>query len=354
MSSGWIKIEKTLPTKPEVIALSRILKIDRFAVVGRLVVLWSWMDDISPNGNADSVTSQFIDETACTKGFANALQKVGWLVVEKGRLAFPRFEVHNGQTSKARALTARRANEFREKKRNALVTVDALPEKRREEISPLTPQRGEAPTRRSRRSEPPASVWGNGPIQFDSSKPGKLAWIGIRDDDLVRWREAYPAVDVGVELARAADWCIANPARGRKSNYASFLTRWFSRAQDQGGSGHTKESSHEPGRNLSRVRRDDDPYSARSKRLDNTPPAETNAIGEAAPAAPCPPGSTGRSCDPPRVACSLGGQVPVAGFPPRACRDRENLDRVGRSRCDTRDLSHGGAALRANAPGDAR
>lgn len=56
-------------------------------------------------------------------------------------------------------------------------------------------------------------------------------WDGIPDNLSTTWREAYPAVDVKAELAKAAAWIIANP-KNKKSNYARFLTNWLTRAQD--------------------------------------------------------------------------------------------------------------------------
>lgn len=58
---------------------------------------------------------------------------------------------------------------------------------------------------------------------------------GITEEDLSRWREAYPAVDIELELRRAAEWLLANPHK-RKKNYRRFLISWFSRQQERGGS----------------------------------------------------------------------------------------------------------------------
>lgn len=69
-------------------------------------------------------------------------------------------------------------------------------------------------------------------IAFDFST-GKF--LGIGDDDVKAWREAFPAVDVDGEILRAALWLASNPTK-RKSNYLRFLTSWMSRAQDRGGS----------------------------------------------------------------------------------------------------------------------
>jgi hypothetical protein len=60
-------------------------------------------------------------------------------------------------------------------------------------------------------------------------------WDGITDEDRVSWAKAYPACDIVTELAKAVEWILANPARGKKSNYRRFITNWLSRSQDRGG-----------------------------------------------------------------------------------------------------------------------
>jgi hypothetical protein len=60
-------------------------------------------------------------------------------------------------------------------------------------------------------------------------------FVGIEERDIAGWCEAYPAVDVRAEIYRAAQWMLANPAK-RKKNYRKFLTGWFGRSQERGGS----------------------------------------------------------------------------------------------------------------------
>ncbi|MBE5528118.1 hypothetical protein A9J41_11440 [Laribacter hongkongensis] len=76
------------------------------------------------------------------------------------------------------------------------------------------------------------------PAATGKPKAGRIAfdlptasWSGVSDMKRRLWAEAYPAVDLHVELAKAAAWLVANPAN-RKSNYDAFLNRWFARAQD--------------------------------------------------------------------------------------------------------------------------
>lgn len=62
----------------------------------------------------------------------------------------------------------------------------------------------------------------------------KRKWENITDEDKKGWKEAYPACDITIELAKMADWLLSNPKK-RKKNYRSFITNWLSRQQDRGG-----------------------------------------------------------------------------------------------------------------------
>lgn len=137
MAGDWIKVEHTMPDKPEVVTLATILNIDQDAVAGKLLRLWIWADANSVSGNDLSVTSSFLDRLTLCPGFAAGLVKVGWLSGRDGRLMIPNFDRHNGQTSKNRATTNRRVSDFRKRDGNENVTEQPLqkplPEKRREE-----------------------------------------------------------------------------------------------------------------------------------------------------------------------------------------------------------------------------
>jgi hypothetical protein len=90
--------------------------------------------------------------------------------------------------------------------------------------SPPTPLKGEAPTRRT------VSV---PPITYNFSES---LWYGIDDAQVQLWGEAYPAVDVDLELRQMGEWCKSNGAKGRKVNWRRFVVNWLKRAQDRGGS----------------------------------------------------------------------------------------------------------------------
>lgn len=60
-------------------------------------------------------------------------------------------------------------------------------------------------------------------------------WTGITEADRAAWRDAYPACDLDLELARAGEWLKANPTKARKSNWRKFVVNWLTRSQDKGG-----------------------------------------------------------------------------------------------------------------------
>jgi len=61
---------------------------------------------------------------------------------------------------------------------------------------------------------------------------------GVMQEDLNKYMELYPAVDVMQELRSMVGWCDANPTRKKtKSGVRKFINAWLSKAQNQGGRG---------------------------------------------------------------------------------------------------------------------
>ena len=141
MSGDWIKMRVDLRDDPAVIRIAATLDLDEFEVVGRLHHLWAWADRQSRDGNADGVTKKWIDRYVQRDGFAQSMVEVGWLRITDTGILIPNFERHNGKSAKKRALTKERASRFRNADSNAPSVTRALPEKRREDISPISPSR---------------------------------------------------------------------------------------------------------------------------------------------------------------------------------------------------------------------
>jgi len=56
----------------------------------------------------------------------------------------------------------------------------------------------------------------------------------IKEKDIGRWKETYPACDIKQELLYMVDWLISNPSK-KKSNYVRFISNWLRKQQDRGG-----------------------------------------------------------------------------------------------------------------------
>lgn len=142
MAGDWLKMEATLPEKPEVWQIAGLLGIDPDAVVGKLFKVWRWFDQQTEDGNALGVTYALVDSTTSVTGFGEAMALCGWLEQDGSILRLPKFDRHNGKTAKNRALTAKRVAKSKGKSNaegngevTQKVTHAALPreEKRREE-----------------------------------------------------------------------------------------------------------------------------------------------------------------------------------------------------------------------------
>jgi len=58
----------------------------------------------------------------------------------------------------------------------------------------------------------------------------------IFDDDLVKWRDLYPSVNVEQELRNMVGWIDGNPTKRKtKTGIKKFVNGWLSKEQDQGG-----------------------------------------------------------------------------------------------------------------------
>jgi len=90
----------------------------------------------------------------------------------------------------------------------------------------------------------------------------KEVWENITPKDKERWREAYPACDINIELAQMREWLLANPEK-KKKNYRRFITNWLSRSQERGGTKKRKKSVID--RELERLRREKGAKSGQSE-----------------------------------------------------------------------------------------
>lgn len=138
MAGSWIKLRHDVLDAPEIRRAARATGLDCDQVLGKLARLWSWADRHGVDGLIKSAQLEDVDEQVGHVGFGATLVSVGWLDCNDVGIVIPNWDRHFSDSAKARALGANRVK----KHRNAPsvthppdpVTVEALPEKRREEI----------------------------------------------------------------------------------------------------------------------------------------------------------------------------------------------------------------------------
>lgn len=131
--SAWIKMRTDLADDPAVIAMSGRLMMSEFSVVGVLHAVWSWADQHTTDGHAVGVTGAWLNSRFRCDGLAEAMQAVGWLIIDASGLTLPNFERHNGESAKKRALATERQRRSR-----ASVTPESMPPSRNERDKSVT------------------------------------------------------------------------------------------------------------------------------------------------------------------------------------------------------------------------
>lgn len=164
MAGDWIKMECSLPDKPETLAITASMGWDDpDLTVGKLMRVFRWFDQQTTDGNARGVTAPLLDRVIGVTGFVQAMRDVGWIVVSEAGLSLHNFDRHNGDTAKKRAQTAKRVANHRSNANgnacgNADSVTDALAkeEKRREEENNTTSPGGDvAPEPKPKRERKP-------------------------------------------------------------------------------------------------------------------------------------------------------------------------------------------------------
>ena len=115
MSTDWIKMRVDLRTHPKVVRMATALKADKLRVIGGLFAVWSIFDAHSADGVLEGYTLRSIDDELGWSKFAQAMVAIDWLIERPDLgLETPRFEEHNGQSAKRRAMETDRKRAARE------------------------------------------------------------------------------------------------------------------------------------------------------------------------------------------------------------------------------------------------
>lgn len=117
----WIKWEKGLTRKQEVLQIAARLAMPAAQAAGCLMLVMEWLDD-NVSAYSDechalvpllSLPVSFLDTISGVTGFAAAMQEVGWLRVDNGTLVFVNAGRHNGKSAKKRMIETDRKRNYR-------------------------------------------------------------------------------------------------------------------------------------------------------------------------------------------------------------------------------------------------
>lgn len=114
MSLQWIKWEKGLLRKPEVMQIAEELGVTEHHAAACCMMIWEWADDVTVDGMIRA-RPEAVDRIAGQPGLADAMRNAGWLVVSSHCLQFPNYDRHNGVNAKRRALEKNRQEFHRAK-----------------------------------------------------------------------------------------------------------------------------------------------------------------------------------------------------------------------------------------------
>jgi hypothetical protein len=211
MAGDWIKVEHATPQKPEVAAMAEMLGVSQREMVGILMDYMIWLDVNARHANVTLMSRKRLDSVLRCDGLASCLEAVGWVEWDDGAslMRVTKYDRHNGESSKNRALAAERKRKQRAGEQGKCVTQMSQKIVTREEES------------REEKKTPSAALT----LTAEGIE-------GFTSADLKAWAAAFPAISVPAEIRRAAEWLKANP-KNRKSNYRRFLVGWFTRAQDR-------------------------------------------------------------------------------------------------------------------------
>lgn len=245
MSSGWVKLEKSLRDDPRFLRMVRAycagenvthMRITpRYAatlLLGGLAQLWMYADSHVREDDTLDLGADEINELIGIEGFAE-LMPVDWFeILEADRVKLPEFHTHNGTDAKKKALTAKRVARHRIRNvtqersggassSNAPALTGALPDQTRPDKTicktrardPSDPDEG-APRETDEEREQLDICRGLYPVAQRADWPGAERLIlAIERSGAATWIEIQQGIERYAALCRATGRLVLNPVR---------------------------------------------------------------------------------------------------------------------------------------------
>jgi len=108
MAGQWIKWERGLVRKAEVIRIARALNSTPQHAAACCMQVWEWGEDQTTDGTIRGLAIEDVDMAVGVPGIGEAMLDAEWLRVSDVGIVFPHWDRHNAEPAKARALDALR------------------------------------------------------------------------------------------------------------------------------------------------------------------------------------------------------------------------------------------------------
>jgi hypothetical protein len=218
MGADWIKVSKDTPKKPELAIMAQKLNISLGDAFLEWFNAYSWADSITANGAIPFLSLVDGDRlSGCLSGTFAALasKEVGWILEKTRGFSFRKWDRHNGECAKRRALDS-------EKKRKQRKTPSPkCPESCGTKSGPDETRREKTDSVRPFVAADHAEVW---PAARETARlAAKKLWPGGRtvkpDDRELLLKVAFLAKAVFSDewFADAIGGAIAAPRKGQKA-----------------------------------------------------------------------------------------------------------------------------------------
>ena len=263
IKSEFIRLEHALLTSPKFLGVLRRLNcvthsnalrsvtVTQSSVIGALAMLWLIADRNAKDDILEKVSLNDIDAMVELPGFAAACVEVGWLKEIDGSTQLVDYSEHNGDTSRKRAMAARRQAAWRERHNASVTHSNALhnaderysnakkKKKRKKNIS-----KTDTPLSSGDKSPSDNSVLVSAVVsdttpeappepailEFPTNGPIRTWHLTQRQID--EWSGLYPRLDILAECRKALAWVQANQRKTAKG-MPRFLNSWLARSCDR-------------------------------------------------------------------------------------------------------------------------
>ena len=293
MAGDWMPVDCNIATKPEVLMVALKHQLEPEVVVGRMIRLWAWAWYLSADGKVPAGLDAVAAAAGGDADFWKSVRDVGWLIVGENSVEIPGWEDRFSNAAKRRMENTRYQKDKRavsklsakrqqnvSKVADKVLTPSAKCQQDSDEVLTVSANcqqvadkvlmRGEERRVEEKRGENLETPFGvscserltphgaeaggevlpdapQGPPEALSgpkrrSRVYRVTWSetagfeGITEADRERWKKAFPAVDLELEFAQMENWLVSNPAKAVRSNWLRFISSWFKREQDRGGS----------------------------------------------------------------------------------------------------------------------